>query len=39
MLADLVTWDRDLFALPAHEVREARVAVTIFDGQVAYEAP
>jgi predicted amidohydrolase YtcJ len=39
MLADLVIWDRDLFALRPHEVRAARIAATIFDGQVAYEAP
>lgn len=35
--ADLVVFDRDLFALPPGRVREARVDATIFDGKVVYE--
>jgi predicted amidohydrolase YtcJ len=36
MLADLVVWDRDLFALPVRQVKDASVVTTIFDGQVVY---
>ena len=34
--ADLVVYDRDLFALPPAHISEARVALTIFDGRVVY---
>jgi predicted amidohydrolase YtcJ len=37
MLADIVIWDRNLFAVPVHQVKNARVAKTIYDGQVVYE--
>ncbi len=37
-LADLVVLDRDLFAIDPMEIHEARVAMTIFDGDVVYEA-
>lgn len=36
-LADIVVLDRDLTAIPAAEIREARVSVTIVDGRIAYE--
>ncbi|MEO8637172.1 MAG: amidohydrolase [Gemmatimonadales bacterium] len=38
MLADLVVWNRDIFALPVDSVQRASVRVTILDGQVVYEA-
>ena len=37
MLADIVVWDRDIFAVPVEQVKDARVAKTIFDGQVVFE--
>ncbi|WP_145268802.1 amidohydrolase family protein [Tautonia plasticadhaerens] len=39
MRADLTVIDRDPFALPAEEVRRARVTETIVDGEVAFEGP
>ena len=38
MLADLVLLSTDVFALPPSRFLDAKVAVTIFDGQVVYEA-
>jgi hypothetical protein len=36
-LADLVVIDRDLFAIPAPELKEARVMLTIVGGKVVYD--
>jgi predicted amidohydrolase YtcJ len=36
--ADLVVLDRNLFAIPASEINEAKVRTTVFDGQIVYEA-
>lgn len=36
MLADLVVWTADIFALPVDRVKDAAVQTTIFDGQVVY---
>ncbi len=36
--ADLVVLDRDITAIPAEEVTDARVLVTIVDGRVVYES-
>lgn len=36
--ADLVVLDRDLFALPAHEISGASVVATLFEGEVVYGA-
>ena len=35
--ADLVVLDRNLFELPAKEINEAKVMMTIFDGRTVYE--
>jgi len=35
-LADFVVFDRDLFSIPPEEIREARVAMTVVGGRVAY---
>ncbi|MDX1382902.1 MAG: amidohydrolase, partial [Thermoanaerobaculia bacterium] len=35
--ADLVVLDRDLFAIPPHEIGETRVEMTVVDGEVVYE--
>ena len=37
-LADIVVMDRNLFAIPAEDMREARPLYTIVDGTVVYEA-
>lgn len=36
--ADLVVYDRNLFALDPHEISEAQVELTILDGRVVYRA-
>lgn len=38
LLADLVVWDRDLEAVPTHEVQKATVSKTIFDGKIVYRS-
>jgi hypothetical protein len=35
--ADLVVLDRNLFEIPAGEISDARVLMTVFDGRVVYE--
>ncbi|MCB0188031.1 MAG: amidohydrolase family protein, partial [Caldilineaceae bacterium] len=37
MLADLVLFDRDLFATPAAEIAAVRLSVTVCDGQVVWQ--
>ena len=37
-LADLVIIDRDLFAIPAAQLEDARVLLTMVDGRVTYAA-
>lgn len=34
--ADLIVLDRNLFEIPAHEISEARVLLTLFDGRAVY---
>ena len=36
-LADVIVLDRDLFAIPADEIKDAKVILTIMDGQVTFE--
>ncbi|MBM3875093.1 MAG: amidohydrolase family protein, partial [Verrucomicrobia bacterium] len=38
MLADFVMLDRNLFTVPPDELQHARVALTVMDGRVVYEA-
>jgi predicted amidohydrolase YtcJ len=38
-LADLVLLDRNLFELPAHQISQASVVVTVMDGRVRYRKP
>jgi hypothetical protein len=35
--ADLIVLDRNLFEIPAAEINEANVTMTIFDGRTVYE--
>ena len=37
-LADVVVWDRNLFDIPADELLDINVALTVCDGRVVYEA-
>ena len=37
-LADLVVLDRDILAVDATEIAQARVVMTVFDGRIVYEA-
>lgn len=37
MLADVVIWDRDIFAAAVDQVKNSRVLKTIYDGQVVFE--
>ena len=37
LFADIAVIDRDLFSVPAEEIKNANVDVTIFDGKVIYE--
>lgn len=39
MLADFVLLDRDLFEIPAAEVREARALLTVVGGRIVHAAP
>jgi predicted amidohydrolase YtcJ len=39
MLADVVVWNKDLFAMPPDQVHTAEVALTILGGQIVYQAP
>jgi hypothetical protein len=36
--ADLVVLDRNLFAIPASEINQAKVRMTLFDGRIVYQA-
>ncbi len=37
--ADLVVLDRNLFDIPAHEISDANVTMTVFDGRTVYPVP
>jgi predicted amidohydrolase YtcJ len=37
-LADLIVLERDIFAIPAEEIPDTRVCLTVFDGQVVYRS-
>ena len=36
-LADIIMLDRNLFAIPIEEIKDAKVKLTIMDGRVVYE--
>ncbi len=38
MLADVVIWSSDIFALPVEKVKDAEVTMTIFDGRIVYQS-
>ncbi|WP_368653710.1 amidohydrolase family protein [Ornithinibacillus sp. 4-3] len=35
--ADIVVLDRNLFEIPAEEIRDAKVSLTMMDGKVLYD--
>ena len=37
--ADLIVLDRNLFEVPTHQINEAKVLMTLFDGEVVYQRP
>jgi predicted amidohydrolase YtcJ len=37
--ADLAVWDRDFYAVPTAQIKDAKCLMTIFNGKVVYEAP
>ncbi len=37
-LADLIVLDRDIFAIPPAEIADTQVWLTVFDGQIVYQA-
>lgn len=39
MLADFVVIDRNLFAIPATQLKEAKVLLTVVGGGIVYAAP
>jgi len=36
--ADIAVWDRDMYTMPAHELRNLHCELTIFHGEVVYDA-
>jgi len=36
--ADIIVLDRNLFEIPVYEINEAQVLMTLFDGEVVYQA-
>ena len=37
--ADIAVWDRDLYTVPAGQIKELKCLMTLFDGEVVYTAP
>jgi hypothetical protein len=37
-LADIVVWDRDLYAIPAEELKDAKPVMTFMNGEVVFRA-
>jgi predicted amidohydrolase YtcJ len=37
--ADIAIWDRDFYAVPADEIKDAKCLMTLLDGEVVYTAP
>jgi hypothetical protein len=36
--ADLAVWDRDFYAVPTAEIKDAKCLMTIFNGKVVFDA-
>jgi predicted amidohydrolase YtcJ len=37
--ADIAVWDRDLYAVPAGQLKDLKCLMTVFEGEVVYTAP
>jgi len=37
--ADIAVWDRDLYTVPAGDLKDMKCEMTIFDGQIVYKSP
>jgi predicted amidohydrolase YtcJ len=37
--ADIAVWDRDLYEVPTDRIKEMKCLMTLFEGEVVYEAP
>jgi predicted amidohydrolase YtcJ len=37
--ADIAVWDRDLYTVPAADLKDMKCEMTIFDGQIVYKSP
>ncbi|HKT71001.1 MAG TPA: amidohydrolase [Terriglobales bacterium] len=37
--ADIAVWDRDLYTVPAEQIKDLRCVMTLLDGEVVYAAP
>jgi predicted amidohydrolase YtcJ len=36
--ADLAVWDRDFYAVPTAQIKDAKCLMTIFDGKIVFQA-
>jgi predicted amidohydrolase YtcJ len=37
--ADIAIWDRDLYSIPADQIKDMKCLMTLLDGEVLYTAP
>jgi predicted amidohydrolase YtcJ len=37
--ADIAIWDRDLYSVPADQIKDIKCPMTLLDGEVVYSAP
>ena len=37
--ADIAIWDRDLYAIPADQIKELKCLMTLVDGEIVYSSP
>jgi predicted amidohydrolase YtcJ len=37
--ADIAVWDRDLYTVPAQQIKDLKCLMTLLDGEVVYAAP
>jgi predicted amidohydrolase YtcJ len=37
--ADIAIWDRDLYAIPADQIKDLKCLMTLLDGEVVYSSP
>jgi predicted amidohydrolase YtcJ len=37
--ADIVVWDRDLYSIPADQIKEMKCLMTLLDGEIVYRSP